>query len=145
MGFLIMIIYTDKTLKNWQGGRQLWFFAIVRPEHRGKQDLIEHEKAHIKQWWLVTILTALAVGFGAFVANKHLGVTWEQLAPLVVLPPSTHALLYLTLKKYRLWAEVQAYRVSLSYRPNQLDHYANVLATKYKLRISTDQAKRLLS
>ena len=139
-----MIIYSDKTLKNWQGGRQFWFFAIIRPKYRGDQSIVEHERVHIRQWWMTTLLTAVAVGFGSFVANKHLGVTWEQLAPLVVLPPSTHALLYLTLKKYRLWAEVQAYRVSLAYRPEQLDHYANVLATKYKLNITTSRARELL-
>lgn len=140
-----MIIYTDKVFtKSWMAGRQIWFLIFIRPEFRGRQDLIEHEIVHRKQWWLTTLLTAVAVGFGAFVANKHLGVTWEQLAPLVVLPPSTHALLYLTLKKYRLWAEVQAYRVSLAYRPDQLDHYANVLATKYKLNISVGQARDLL-
>lgn len=140
-----MIFYTDKTLKSWQGGRQFWFFAIVRPEHRGKQHIVEHERAHIKQWWLTTLLTATAVGFGSFVANKHLGVTWEQLAPLVFLPPSMHGLLYLMLRNYRLWAEVQAYRVSLAYRPDQLDKYANALATKYKLNITTSRARELLT
>lgn len=140
-----MIIYTDKTLASWQAGRQFWCFAVIRPKYRGVQAIVEHEKEHIKQWWLVTFLSALAVGFFAFVAYKHMGVTLEQLAPLAVVPPTMHALLYLTIRKYRQWAEVQAYRVSLSYRPDQLDHYANVLATKYKLRISTERAKSLLS
>lgn len=139
-----MILYTDKFLKAWQGGRQFWFFAIVRPKHRGKQDLVEHEKEHIKQWWLTTLLTSAACGFGAFVANKHLGVAWLDMLPLLALPPSAHGLLYLLLKRYRLWAEVQAYKVSLLYRPDSLDYYAEVLAKEYKLGLTKDQIKAKL-
>jgi hypothetical protein len=139
-----MIFYTDKTLKSWQGGRQFWFFAIIRPEHKGKQHIVEHERVHIKQWYLTTFLAALAVGFSALVAHKHLGVSIDQLAPLVFAPPTAHAFLYLLVKQYRQWAEVQAYRVSLAYRPDLLETYATVLATKYKLGLSIDQARELL-
>lgn len=140
-----MIIYKDWGLKSWQAGRQIWFFAIIKPEYRGKQHIVEHEKTHIKQWWLVTLLTALPVAFAAFVLNKHGGVPLMNLAWMGVIPPSAHAFLYLFFRKYVLWAEVQAYRVSLSYRPDLLDNFANDLATKYKLKISTSEARGLLS
>lgn len=123
-----MIFYTDKFLKEWMGGRQFWFVAIIRPIHRGKQHIVEHEREHIKQWGLTTFLTAWACAFAAFVLNKHLGFTCLDLLPLLAVPPSAHGLLYLTMRKYRLWAEVQAYRVSLAYRPEKLNNYAKVLA-----------------
>lgn len=139
-----MIIYTDKLLADWQAGRQVWFIALVRPKYRGVQAVVEHERTHIKQWALTTFLTAWACAFAAFVLNKHLGFTCLDLLPLLAVPPSAHGLLYLTMRKYRLWAEVQAYRVSLAYRPDQIDHYANVLASKYKLGLAVHEARELL-
>lgn len=140
-----MKIYTDKTLKNWQAGRQWWCFAIIRPSYRGVADIEAHELEHVKQWWLATILSTIALGFCAFVAHRNMGININQLAPFALVPPNVHGLLYLMSKNYRLRAEVAAYRVSMQHRPDGIDHYAKLIATKYKLRISTYQAKRLLS
>lgn len=140
-----MIIYTDKFMPDWMGGRQFWFIALVRPQHRGKQDLVEHEREHIAQWCKTTLIAYFALFFASFVAHKHMSVALIDLLPLLVVAPSVHGFLYMALRNYRQWAEVAAYRVSLSYRPDQLDHYANVLATKYKLKLSIEEAKQLLS
>lgn len=140
-----MIIYTDKFLKNWQGGRQVWFIAIVRPKYRGDQSIVEHEREHIKQWALTTFLAGWVCAFAAFVLHRHLGASCNDLLPLLVVPPSAHGLLYNLLRKYRLWAEVKAHRVSLAYRPEQIEKYVQDIAQHYKLRISTDQAKSLLT
>jgi len=62
---------------------------------------------------------------------------------------SLHSPLYLFCKRYKLWAEVQAYRRQLLFKPafNEDSYrikYAGFIATKYKLTISQGEAYKLL-
>jgi hypothetical protein len=52
--------------------------------------------------------------------------------------------LYFTCPAFRLWSEVEAYRVSLKYQPGGLRHFARAIARGYCLRIGEEQAQRLL-
>ena len=52
--------------------------------------------------------------------------------------------LYFTCRAFRLWAEVEAYRVSLRHQPAALRHFARALSRGYLLGISAGQAERLL-
>ena len=52
--------------------------------------------------------------------------------------------LYFSCRPFRLWAEVEAYRVSLAHRPNGLRSFARSLAHGYLLGIREDEAERLL-
>jgi hypothetical protein len=52
--------------------------------------------------------------------------------------------LYFTCRPFRLWAEVEAYRVSLQYQPAGLRHFARAIAGGYLLGITAAQAERLL-
>lgn len=139
-----MIIYTDRFLKNWQGGRQLWFLALIRPRHRGNQAIVEHEKEHIKQWWLTTFIGFLVLGFAAHIAANYMLVDLGPWAGLVFIAPSLHGILYLMLRRYRRWAEVRAYRVLVAYRPDQFENYARALADHYRLGIDLPTARGLL-
>jgi hypothetical protein len=58
-----------------------------------------------------------------------------------------HALLYLLVPRYRLWAEVRAYRRQIACYPagTPVDFAARALATKYRLKISEEGARSLLS
>lgn len=51
---------------------------------------------------------------------------------------------YFTNPAFRLWAEVEAYRVSLRHQPNALRHFAGALAHGYLLTIKDDEAAALL-
>jgi hypothetical protein len=51
---------------------------------------------------------------------------------------------YFTCPAFRLWAEVEAYRVSLAHRPNGLRPFARALAHGYLLGIGEDEAERLI-
>ena len=51
---------------------------------------------------------------------------------------------YFTCPAFRLWAEVEAYRVSLQHRPNAMRQFARALAHGYLLGIGEEQAERLL-
>jgi hypothetical protein len=139
-----MIIYTDRFLRNWQGGRQLWVLALIRPRHRGNQAITEHEREHIKQWWLTTVFGFVVLGFAAHVAANHLNVDLRQWTGFVFLPPSLHGILYLVFRPYRRWAEVRAYRVSVAYRPDQFENYSRALADHYRLGIDLSTARGLL-
>jgi len=61
-----------------------------------------------------------------------------------------YGLLYLCIKKYRLWSELKAYREQLKYPPaNGSDEYrrdyARAIATNYGLDVSEEEAYRLLN
>jgi hypothetical protein len=51
---------------------------------------------------------------------------------------------YFTCPAFRLWAEVEAYRVSLQHQPGGLRHFARALARGYGLRIDERRAAALL-
>jgi hypothetical protein len=51
---------------------------------------------------------------------------------------------YFTCPAFRLWAEVEAYRVSLRHQPGGVRHFARAIARGYLLRITEAQAERLL-
>jgi hypothetical protein len=51
---------------------------------------------------------------------------------------------YFTCPAFRLWAEIEAYRVSLRYQPAGIRHFARALSGGYLLRITPQAAERLL-
>lgn len=71
---------------------------------------------------------------------------WQSVSTLFI----GHALLYLFVRRYRLWAEVKAYNVQRAY-PDRHDKYlslndaaARLAGPKYKLNITIEQAKEYL-
>lgn len=58
-----------------------------------------------------------------------------------------HSLAYLLIRKYRLWAEVKAYRRQIAvYGPEASIEFAvSALANKYNLGITEDEARALLA
>ena len=52
--------------------------------------------------------------------------------------------LYFTCRAFRLWAEIEAYRVSLRHQPGAIRHFARALSGGYLLGITPEQAERLL-
>ncbi len=56
-----------------------------------------------------------------------------------------HSLLYAVSRPYRQWAEVAAYREQLKHYPDDRSaRFAEFLATKYNLRLTVDEALKLL-
>lgn len=51
---------------------------------------------------------------------------------------------YLTCPAFRLWSEVEAYRVSLHHRPSALRQFSRNLATGYWLALPEEEAEKLL-
>lgn len=103
------------------------FLIRVHPNQAWDRGLLAHEEEHVKQFWAMWL-----VGF--------LLTFW--ISPFFwIFSCTTHSLLYLLSSKYRLWAEVKAYRKQMQVNSNKdLETCAEYLATAYKLKLSTREA-----
>ena len=145
-----LLIYTDRVLGPRSGGDTRTFVVFIRPKYREDAGIREHELTHVWQWWL-----ACAVGlcFG-LVAAAHLGHVlpwWSWLACSTSAGGAMHPLLYRTVRRYRMWAEVQAYGEQMRHPDRNgerltLDRAAAALADEelYHLGITIDQAREAL-
>ena len=122
----------DKLPIKGRGG-QLFFFVMLKPE--ADEAIYQHELAHVRQWWLATIINGLLL---AFVVAKD-----PQLWPLMGLAIAAHGIMY-RFKSYRLWAEVRAHRVQLRHG-HDIDRVARSLSNEsYGFGITHQQAVELL-
>ena len=55
-----------------------------------------------------------------------------------------HSFLYLLAERYRLWSEVEAYKVQLEHSPGREDLFAKFIAEDYDLDITQAEALELL-
>lgn len=111
-----IVIYTDRVPRGSAGVANA-FVVRIRPDYRDDRGLLVHELEHVRQWWVMPVISDL---------------------------------LYLFSRRYRLWAEVRAYRKQVDvYPPEHREHYVNaaarLLVRKYRLKICLKKAKRLLS
>ncbi len=108
---------TDDLPEGFAGTATAWFIKI-RPAYKDDIGLLEHEKTHCRQFWRT-------LGF--------------------------HVFLYGHLDSYTLKCEVEAYREQLCWPPatshivQSRQRYAEFLASKYGLKITVEEALRLLS
>lgn len=108
--------YTDDLPEGFAGWASRWYIKI-RPMYRDDEGLLEHEKTHVWQFWRTLGLHVILREFG-----------W-----------------------YRLRIEVEAYKVQLKYPPANLNvehyrgQYAGFIATKYDLKVTVEEATKLLS
>jgi hypothetical protein len=47
--------YTDDMPKENGGYAKFWFIRL-RPKYKNDQDILEHEKEHVRQWWHLLLL-----------------------------------------------------------------------------------------
>lgn len=113
---------------------------LIKLQYKYEKDngLIEHEKAHVRQWY-----AALLVGL--LLGSLFTVLVSPSLWPLYGIAPFLHQLLYKFLRPYRCWCEVQAYRKQIEiggYTSN--DFAVTQLVEKYGLDLSEDEARRML-
>ncbi len=130
-----------------------WFIRI-REDAQNDKPLLVHEIEHVGQFWILTPIGIIPIVIAYFVLPHFtwmwqliIGVPWSVLviAPCI----SLHCVLYWISRKYRQWAEVQAYRVQIVMIPSTtqaeaLDHFAEFLTQRYNLKISKEEAIKLL-
>lgn len=133
------IFRTERWMDDNTGARAILCFVLVRGKYldRGDEGIERHELEHVWQWWVVASVS----GFLLWLA----GLVWV----LWLLGLFVHPIVYAALKRYRLWAEVRAYREQLRWPDGKggslaPEKAAKYIAEDYKLDISQADALRML-
>lgn len=110
----------------------------ILEKHRNDRGIYEHELAHVMQWFYLSVL-----GLPIFYVLHHLNRL--DLIFLAVLPMALHSALYAAVPLYRLWAEVEAYKVQAKwYVDDRRPLFAQFIADSYKLRVTAAEALVML-
>jgi hypothetical protein len=110
------------------GGRSIGPVILIRPYLREDYGIYRHELVHVIQWLVLTLVTGAALYF------IH--------PALVGLSIGTFGALHRFVPKFRLWAEVQAYREQAKhYKDDRVTKFAGYLADSYDLDITTKEAE----
>jgi hypothetical protein len=125
-----MIVTYTKSVTNADRVR---FTPVIRinPKYKGDKGLLAHEQVHVLQW--------LAVGFSV---GLPLLVFTNWLVALCV-AITAHDVLYHFVRKYRLHAEVMAFKKQL-HHGGSVELAAAHLANDYDLNVTKAEARRLL-
>ena len=136
-----IIRYTDDMPAPWVGGYARWFYIAIRPKYKDDKGIHAHELEHVKQWWITTILAALAIAGGLYYTQAAPG-----LYSLVGLSLAVFQVLYSFFPRFKLKMEVLAYREQLKhYKDDRTALFAKFISTKYGLQgVSPEYAERLL-
>lgn len=125
-------------LANGFGGVAKGPFIKVLPKYKDDAGLLEHEKAHVRQWYALLALWLMFCTLLTLLVSPSL---W----PLYGVAPFAHQLLYRFVRPYRRWSEVQAYSKQLATGGYDSSDFAvTALIEKYDLNLSADKAKALL-
>ena len=135
-------VYTDN-LPEHVGGRANAFVVRIRQKYRDDVGIHAHEYEHVRQWYVGALLGALAA-----LALVHLPAlaVWAQLWPFAVLAGcSLHSAAYLLIPAYKLWSEVEAYRLQAAYyTDDRRPLFAEFISANYGLSITPEAALSML-
>ena len=128
-----LTFYWDKGVDDGHGASTRLCFIFMRQKYKDKDEgLYQHELTHVKQWSFVTLVVGLLI---AAVYPPH----------LILFAGTVHPLLNAAIPKYRLWAEVQAFKKQLKYYPDDRTVLlAGFIVNNYGLDISQGEAEALL-
>lgn len=137
-----LTIYTDN-LPPGVGGCANGPVVRIQPKYRDDTGIHAHEAEHVRQWYagvLIGVLAALTLTI--FPALEK----WSDWWPLALIAGcALHPLAYLLLPRYRLWAEVAAYRIQLRhYAGDRTEMFAGFIASRYRLEITPGEALEAL-
>lgn len=125
---------------------------LIKKYHKNNKGLLEHEKFHVRMFWLWYILvlatsTAAGVYFGYIPFPETFQTLFQNEVFYYVLFLSLlpRSFFYKFVEKYRLWEEVKAYKIQeKTNKQNKLKEFAHYIATKYGIDITEEEALRLL-
>jgi hypothetical protein len=132
------LTFYTKTLPPNVGGCANGPVIRLLEKYRHDEGLYRHELLHVKQWatfaWLSIPLAYALYHFGYF-----------DFIGLAVLPCALHNALYRLIPRYRLLAEVSAYKEQSKFYPDdRREFFAEYLAEYYDLNITPEQALKHL-
>lgn len=132
-----LIKYTENIANGFGGTAQGPLIKLL-PKYQNDVGLIEHEKTHVRQWYVVMAIGLLLCTLLTLIVSPFL---W----PLHGVAPFLHQLLYKFLRPYRRWCEVQAYRKQIAIGGYASNEFAvTALVEKYDLGLYVDEARALL-
>lgn len=134
-----LVIYTDR-LPDGVAGAANGPLVRIRPAYREDAGLHAHEYQHVLQWYQASAMAALLLIGLALACGDMQG-------RLLALWPATlgsHPLAYLLWPRYRLWAELEAYRVQMRYGLDADTAAARLASPVYALGLSPARARALL-
>lgn len=133
-----LIKYADK-LANGFGGTAQGPLIKILTKYKDDDGLLEHEKAHVRQWYAVLALGLLLSALLTLLVSPSV---W----PLFGLAPFLHQLLYKLVRPYRRGCEVRAYRKQIASGGYTSNEFAvTALVEKYDLELSVDEARALMT
>lgn len=137
-GFLpVLVTYVD-SLGGGKAGESRGPWVRVVESYANDTGLLEHELTHARQWYMAALLALAA----ALVARENDWVYWQYVAYSA---PGLHGLLYLLVPAYKLWAEVEAYKVQMGFYPDdRAPLFAGFIADRYDLDTTQAQALQRL-
>jgi hypothetical protein len=146
-----MLVTSNRLVPASADAITVWPFIFVRPAARADRALIEHELVHYREQARCAVAGVLGA-LTAIVLSLAMGghPSWTEpaprlagLAPFAFLPWSWWGF-YVLSPKFRLRAEVRAYRRQIELGGLRVDQAAQLIATRYFLRITAERAGELL-
>ena len=128
-------VFATEEMDDWVGGYAKAAVVYVRPKYieEGDTGIVNHELRHVRQFWQLFILS-MAIAGGIYLLGSDL---W-QLMPAVGI--AAHMTLYRYIPRYRLWAEVDAYKEQIKAYSlgGPSDWMLDALQNKYDLKYSRE-------
>ena len=130
--------YIEK-IANGFGGTAHGPCIKILSKYKCDAGLLEHEKIHVRQWYVLLAFVLLLCTLMTLVVSASL---W----PLYGLAPFLHPLLYKFIRQYRQLCEVKAYRKQVAVGGYTSNEFAvTALVKKYDLGLSVSEARALLN
>lgn len=116
-----------KNLTN-SGGEQKAFFVSIDPKYQHDVGLHKHEYRHVTHWWLMTLMS--------LVLYLYLIPSHELKYVLLAIPLFLYHILYSLIPYFRMWVEIDCYRVQIRANGHQehVDTYVSWFAGKYGIK-----------
>lgn len=127
-----------KSLPPTVGGEARGPVIRILEKYRNDRGIYEHELVHVKQW-------AALASLGLIWALACVGADRAQYANLGIFSVGLHGLIYKLIDRYRLWAEVQAYREQAKhYADDRRPLFARFIVESYGLKVTHADVLKLL-
>ena len=129
--------YVDTLPKDVGGCANGFVIRILKKYKNRDEGIYQHELLHVKQWAIPFIIGILLSTF------LFGGSIWWTLPAVIGM--AVHPVLYLLIDEYKLFTEVEAYKVQAKYYPDdRIPLFASFISGYYKLDITTENALKLL-
>lgn len=131
-----MIFYSDRLVPKDSAACARGPFIFICPKYRGDVGLLEHERTHVKQWFVVTAISIAVFIFFAHAIYNRTSFPVFSITPFFM---AFNSVIYTLFPKYRLYSELEAYKVQARYyHDDRRPLFARFICDKYRLSVNYD-------